>query len=443
MLAGRVNDPSESDSIELAPDDLLPSVALCGHRLVSGSRGARDRDLTPVGTDAPSGSAGEIDIDELEARVESAVDATRAALSSVSGAPRTSEGLRAALEAVTELVGVDAIPLVRRGAPDEAALLGEQADDVIALLNERLVRVDELTGAPLGPGDSAVSRHAEIAAAALGPHQPLLAGFRLTDGAQLRRRWRTAPRCTNGDETAPVTWLHRASLVRPALDPLCSLLTHAEADGADVVAGAHRRSAPAPARGTLVRAPFGEHGPPDAGTIGVVAVAPSGLDPDRPLAGLFVDAWTEVIPSREHTAGVTFHYDAPGARPPQAILLAVHPDLEPGPWSLVLPARDRARDARPGSVAWRDAPRGRRTGRFPPRPVPAHQLPRDVPSVSLKGVFDAARAANLATAPRWRPRQAMTDPIWSLPNAELEAELATIPSVVTWSRLEPLTLTPT
>ncbi|MET0145398.1 MAG: hypothetical protein ABW328_11535 [Ilumatobacteraceae bacterium] len=36
----------------------------------------------------------------------------------------------------------------------------------------------------------------------------------------------------------------------------------------------------------------------------------------------------------------------------------------------------------------------------------------------------------------------MTDPIWNLPNAELDAELEKLPSVVTWSRVEPLTLTP-
>ena len=35
----------------------------------------------------------------------------------------------------------------------------------------------------------------------------------------------------------------------------------------------------------------------------------------------------------------------------------------------------------------------------------------------------------------------MTDPIWSLPIDKLDVELANLPSAVTWSRLEPLTLT--
>ena len=35
----------------------------------------------------------------------------------------------------------------------------------------------------------------------------------------------------------------------------------------------------------------------------------------------------------------------------------------------------------------------------------------------------------------------MTDPIWALPTDRLDVELVKLPSVVTWSRLEPLSLT--
>jgi hypothetical protein len=36
----------------------------------------------------------------------------------------------------------------------------------------------------------------------------------------------------------------------------------------------------------------------------------------------------------------------------------------------------------------------------------------------------------------------VADPIWRLPNARLDVELSKLPSIVTWSRLEPLTLSP-
>ena len=44
-----------------------------------------------------------------------------------------------------------------------------------------------------------------------------------------------------------------------------------------------------------------------------------------PLAGLVIDDWVEVVPGAEVTTGVAFHCESPGARPPQAVLLAVPP----------------------------------------------------------------------------------------------------------------------
>jgi hypothetical protein len=62
---------------------------------------------------------------------------------------------------------------------------------------------------------------------------------------------------------------------------------------------------------------------------------PGGLEPladDSTLAGLVCDEWAETIPDRFQTAGLSFHYDAPGARPPQSILLALPPTLGQENW---------------------------------------------------------------------------------------------------------------
>jgi len=50
-----------------------------------------------------------------------------------------------------------------------------------------------------------------------------------------------------------------------------------------------------------------------------------------PTCGLLLDEWTEVVPSREETAGLAFHYDGPGSEPPQAWLL-VTPARADGKW---------------------------------------------------------------------------------------------------------------
>src|SRR5262249_13377139 len=39
-----------------------------------------------------------------------------------------------------------------------------------------------------------------------------------------------------------------------------------------------------------------------------------------------VDDWVEVLPAAQQITGLSFHYDDPIARAPQAILLAVRPD---------------------------------------------------------------------------------------------------------------------
>ena len=129
--------------------------------------------------------------------------------------------------------------------------------------------------------------------------------------------------------------------------------------------------------------------------MGVVAHAPAGFDPTRPLAGLFVDAWAEVIPSAEHTAGVAFHYDAPGARPPQAIVLAVHPDLEPERWNLqylLETVQETISLARLRTVTLREL--DGMAGLIPALYLP-NNYTRDVASVSFKGLVTAAQAAKL------------------------------------------------
>jgi hypothetical protein len=45
----------------------------------------------------------------------------------------------------------------------------------------------------------------------------------------------------------------------------------------------------------------------------------------QPVVGLFIDEWVERTPTPEETAGVALYYDAPSARAPQSIILAVPP----------------------------------------------------------------------------------------------------------------------
>ncbi len=50
-----------------------------------------------------------------------------------------------------------------------------------------------------------------------------------------------------------------------------------------------------------------------------------------PMCGLMLDEWTEVIPEKAVDAGISFHFNRPNAMPPQALLLAVPPQMR-GHW---------------------------------------------------------------------------------------------------------------
>jgi hypothetical protein len=394
LFAAQVTDPTDTDRIDLDAASLLQQVAVWASRIVSGCRPLQPADLNPAAGGA-SGPAGAVDVAELRERADAALDAVRAARSAISSAPREPAALRRALDATSELVGVDAMV----AAAEDAESLLARADDVAARLAERIAAADELRSRPPDAGETDVDRLAALVRTALGAHQPVLPVFTLTAGAELAASLAGRPALLGGDETAPITWLHRAGLVRAELDPLCGLLTHAEAAGADVVADLAVAQLPHRPGAHWCELPVGAEGPPPAGTVGVVAHAPAGLDPAQPVAGLFVDAWAEVIPAVEHTAGVAFHYDAPGARPPQAILLAVHPDLEPDRWNLqylLETVQETITLARVRTITLREL--DGMAGLIPALYLPGNYT-RDVASVSLKGLVTAARAADLAVVP--------------------------------------------
>ena len=86
----------------------------------------------------------------------------------------------------------------------------------------------------------------------------------------------------------------------------------------------HRR--PRPGSGSALEPTTTASSPDGARVDRPAGRRPADVDLAAPLAGLLVDEWTEVVPSRTETAGLAFRYDPPDAMAPQAMLLAVPPD---------------------------------------------------------------------------------------------------------------------
>lgn len=157
---------------------------------------------------------------------------------------------------------------------------------------------------------------------------------------------------TVGRPSAVPGWLPKMAKVRDGVDRLQSLLLARE-----MLSGAFADSSFAvvqsPAAADAVwaalpeawpNAPIGDVAKTDvlAGgrtrpNLAVALHAPAGLPEmiadDTPLAGLVCDDWSEAVPTHTSTAALAFHFDAPNARPPQAILLAVPPRPNMANWS--------------------------------------------------------------------------------------------------------------
>ncbi len=142
-------------------------------------------------------------------------------------------------------------------------------------------------------------------------------------GASIQRRVRA--RDAGVAEVHP--WLQAVARVRDGARRLTSVITYA-----DVVGPGDEMTF------QVAQFPFDEKdrwnapdGPALAGATSLVIYRSPNLNLAARCAGLMVDEWVEVIPRRTMQTALAFHYDAPGARAPQAILLAVAPDLAK-PW---------------------------------------------------------------------------------------------------------------
>lgn len=316
VLAAKVPDGTEEDSLVLLPDGAggawglgaIVAVAAWLER-IAGRPAASAHDLQALLHDRPAAW----DVAELAGRADLAVAALTAALGAAGPA---------VLAEAADLGVPDSLP----GTTGEA--VEHQAARVRAVLQgaaERVAAEAAAFGGMEDPTpDQAVEHHLRRLRIVLGEGFPALPLFDAGGaGGGAAASLADRPALLGGDDLAPLPWLHRVAMVRPALAPLSALLTAAEANGRDlglphldVVQLPHQ-----PGRRWVALPPAGEE--VAGGTVGIVVHAPDGIDPAGPAAGVVVDQWTEVVPATAETTALSFHYDAPAAHPPHAILLAV------------------------------------------------------------------------------------------------------------------------
>jgi hypothetical protein len=341
--------------------------------ILGGARPLVAEDLALPGGDRATG----IDVARLATRADAATAVLAAAESAIAditaNTGANANTVRAALRAAAALGVADAMPQAATGGSAAVrAALRAQLAPTTEQLAQRRARLDRLGAPPVSAPDgtpptetSVVDHHRERLRAVFGDGFPVVPPIRLTgsvDVAGLTASLDDAAALTAGDRTVARGWLDRMALVRPGVDRLARVLQGAELLGADGAAAANVAVAQLPHTA-------GQHWlalplPPDGGPAGAQAAVTmhtaAGLNPARPIVGLVCDEWVETIPDEAETTGLTFHYDAPGARAPQAVLLAVPPRLDMQAWDLdtvldtVLEAAEltRIRGVAPKDLRW-------------------------------------------------------------------------------------------
>jgi hypothetical protein len=246
----------------------------------------------------------------LRRAADAAVAAARAAAAGTDNRARRRELARLARWGITPM-----------SADTGQATLVERVDGAAAVLDRRLSTMPAtMTGA-------AVSELTDAINALIGPEAGYPVFARISRAAFTGVR--AEPAGAGQAARLEPDWLETVAPVRPAIARLeaAQLTERVRSGGRPLRAWTNHpgdpwQTATATADST------------GAGSRLVAVFGPSGVLPTRPaattqgmVAAAVIDRFAETIPDTEHTASVAFPHDLPVARAPQAVLLAVPPDV--------------------------------------------------------------------------------------------------------------------
>ena len=231
----------------------------------------------------------------------------------------------------------DSAPALSTAVSDEAnaELLGraravaEAAKRKLDAVGAAETAFDRRRATPEEQREHDVARIREV----LGPSFVVLPHVKPSEADELGRALGAGDARFDGDRLAPVAWLQRIAHVRRAVERLQTVQLYDEVMGrTSDLAVAQLPFSEGERWAALPLAPGGQFA---AGKLSIVAHTPDPLDAAKPIAGIFVDEWVEVVPATTRTTGVAFNFDEPAAQAPQAVLVAMLPRGE-SRWGLAV-----------------------------------------------------------------------------------------------------------
>ncbi len=329
--------PADLAAGETTFGDLLEQ-ARAARAMLSHARGAYAEDLNPPERSTSDG----VDLDELATRASAAEAALASAQAALAAQLQLGNGadasvLRSALRALGRF-GVPATAPVRASGHDGATLaaLLAQAGGVAKAAQARLAASAALRVPPTATDPRARRRQLdERLRAVFGAGFVVLPRFACTPAAaaELQSALAATIATQAGDRFAAHTWLLRAARVRDGSARFASCLRGAEVLGSGAQLALKVAQLPFVEGERWIGLPPATGHTIATGKLSLVLQADAHLDPSQLLAGLWIDEWTEVVPSTTETTAIAFQLDPPDACAPQCVLLAVppQPDL---PWTV-------------------------------------------------------------------------------------------------------------
>ena len=303
---------------EVALGDLL-ELARALAKLLGEARHLDRRDLEGPASEAPSGA----DLKEITTRANDAVKNLSDAIADERLFSSDRSDLESALSALEPYGLPGTIPLPWE--PDEA--LQAMGPAAAAEGERRIAEAD--AAAAEGPASATdrvrVRAQCERLKATFGGGFRALPLFALDSSSGLPSSFGDSTSLQDGDPRAAERWLTRTARVRDGAGRLERARAAGQALAAPLDLTLSVAQLPYEQGDRWLGLPLTAQAPARGGRVGLVAQIPNKPDYEA-LAGLFIDEWVETIPNPSETTAVAFHHDAPGAQPPQSILLAVNPD---------------------------------------------------------------------------------------------------------------------
>lgn len=297
------------------------------------------RALDPADLTAPSVST-EVNADvlDLDRRASSAVQSLRQ-ISIDFGAQTTPDldVLRSLLLRAAAFGIAGAMPLSARGdLPSDRDLVLAQSDLIQKELAQRLDQLKALeTRFKAGPQTADDKRNYALDRLHIvfGKAFIVLPRFMAANVDELAKALDNSDKLQDGDPLASLTWFRRISRVRDTVGQLNAALNYAEVLNTGEKLKLKIAQLPHADDDRWVALPLNDGKSLPGGKLSIAVQSAVPVDVRKPLAGLLIDEWVEVVPGTTEVTGLSLQYDQPSAAPPQSILLAVPFEVE-SPWTI-------------------------------------------------------------------------------------------------------------